>query len=66
MWNILHNQHLDTTTQYGNADSMWNIYLPNILGGDICMIETYDDWLYGAKPVSDAWHMYASEIWVDV
>ena len=66
MWNILHNPHLDTTTQYGNADSMWNIYLPNILGGDICMIETYDDWLYGAKPVQDAWHMYASEIWVDV
>ena len=66
MWNILHNPHLDTTTQYGNADSMWNIYLPNILGGDICMVEAYDDWLLGAKPVPDAWHMYASEIWVDV
>nr|DAK17765.1 MAG TPA: hypothetical protein [Caudoviricetes sp.] len=66
MWNILHNPHLDTNSQYGNADSMWNIYLPNILGGDICMVETYDDWLYGAKLVPDAWHMYASEIWVDV
>lgn len=66
MWYILHNPHLDTNSQYGNADSMWNIYLPNILGGDICMIETYDDWLYGAKPVPDAWHMYASDIWVDV
>lgn len=66
MWNILHNPHLDTNSQYGNADSMWNIYLPNILGGDICMIETYDDWLLGAHPVPDAWHMYASDIWVDV